>query len=797
MGQISVRGRVFNIQGDAPTAEEAQQIKNAFESGKIAPSVPDDVSVPDVPRVPSFVEQTSRTLAEMRATPASEQPPPPEPNLWQRGVRRLLQTDVQDPVPGTRMASTLTGTLGGMYGSGKLGDVLAGAARAAPHPFPRAVAPFIKPAMKMVGSAVGAGGGAMAPEAIVAGFESAGIIPKGYRKQKLLGNDELREIMLGEVLLSGYFDVGIGAAKHSYRTASRILQGPTRSGTELAMAAKQLGIQLPGTTTGKSWLNRLWTPIFGRFPLIGAPIKHQSDLAADQVIDVLQMKVMGPLISETKLGEQLYRKGKAAVRAMDRYFGKRYKIIWDQADKLGIMLDPQILREEGQNILDELSKKTAEGVDLPVGWQPVADFIETQVLKLGGENGGPITYHQLDGFMHSITQKMSAIDNPETQRYANKLLSRLRTAGTANASDVSSVVKMSGDAAPEAAEVFFKDMRALDQEFAGAMQTLASSAGKKFGTVERGGLRSIGYTEATRTPADQLFKVFENIQSPQMMKELAAIVNVRTMRDLAAHRMQKMVESATDVRVERGVERRFFDGDVLREKLGFNNPRSARYETTKYLLDNHSLLDMKELKTFVDAGGTLKSVEVPNMATMPARAGTIGGLKGALKAIAPGSAALGATGFLSSLWGMALSIIPGRAISSLLANPKATLPIKTIISESADHSQRVKAYIQAARAVVEIGVNSGQLERRVAVDLINEISNMVEKGRPVSPSPSDPSVDVFDPLFNQMRPQFQNPNRVIPTPQSQDDAALADLIARDRMFTSQGWRGSPQYREQR
>ena len=250
MGKISVQGRIFNIQGDAPTAEEAEIIKNALEGGRIEEleagrnvspqlpnvSVPDINAVPDV-NVPTFADKILRIQAEKRATPASEQPPPPQPNILQRGISRLLGTDIQDPIPATRMGSILTGTLGAAHASGKLANVLAGAARTGGGPIGKAVAPLIKPVMQRVGAAAGAAGGAGVPEAIVQGFESAGIIDKGTRKKYLLSNEDVKEVMLGEALLSGYFDIAIGGVKHGWRTASRLFQGPTKSGSALTASA--------------------------------------------------------------------------------------------------------------------------------------------------------------------------------------------------------------------------------------------------------------------------------------------------------------------------------------------------------------------------------------------------------------------------------------------------------------------------------------------------------------------------------------------------------------------------------
>ena len=134
-----------------------------------------------------------------------------------------------------------------------------------------------------------------------------------------------------------------------------------------------------------------------------------------------------------------------------------------------------------------------------------------------------------------------------------------------------------------------------------------------------------------------------------------------------------------------------------------------------------------------------------------------------------------------------------------------------MISESATNTRKLKSALQLVRLSVTAGIEKGDITREDGEEFYRQMRSAIETNwgpekrqekREPSPMGVSPYDDIRtppppDPLHGQMRPQFQNPNRVIPTPQSQDDAALADLIARDRMFTSQGWRGSPQYREQR
>tara|TARA_R110002020_G_scaffold361113_1_gene573769 strand:+ start:1646 stop:4144 length:2499 start_codon:yes stop_codon:yes gene_type:complete len=739
MGQVTIQGNTFQIAGDVPTVAEKKAIAQAIQSG----TVPTEPEVPFVEEPPvtkpvgpkltapygSDTWKIEQGISERHAIPASEGPPPPPPTVPERVKGRLFGTDMYDTMPLTRGGSTVAGAVAGIKPGLKLGKALSTAAQA--HPATRWAAPAITPAVTALTTAVTSSAASTLPEVITEGLEATGVLPEGYRKKHMLNNQELDNLVIGEALVSGGFDVGIGAVKHGYRAMSQLFQLPSASGRELAERARALGINLPGTTTGSSWLNNIWTPIFGRFPLIGGPIRTRSDLAADQVIDVLKMKVMGPAILETKLGENLYKRAKSMVTWQNKRFSRKYKEMWDRADELGISLNPTHIRQEAENIMTMFQKTMGEEGALPEGWKPVAEFIEEHARKLGGPNGGPISYHKLDGFLTAISHKMATIDNPETQRYANSLLNKLRLAGLANASDPSLIVSTAGDAAPEAAARFLGDMRALDQEYAGMMKRFETSAGLKTARVKQGGLRSVGYEKPTQQTADQLFKAFENVDSPQIYKELHGIVGDRTMRELAQHRIQRAVDAAIDTSFEGGGQKTAFDPDTFRKMLGYDNPRSAKYAAMNHLIENHTNINRADLETLIEAGMALQGKEVPSMATMPARAAGIGGLKGAVRSLLPGlgvlATASGGGYWAAGLWGMALAMGSGRAVSIIIANPKAALPLKRVLAESTPHSQKIKAMMQLGRVMLTGLMDDGEIERERFADLSFQIDQAIKE----------------------------------------------------------------------
>ena len=65
-----------------------------------------------------------------------------------------------------------------------------------------------------------------------------------------------------------------------------------------------------------------------------------GNLAGKNLVDVLNMKIMGPVVAETKIGRNLWNATQKTVESFNKRFAEKYKQVWDRADELQIRVNP-------------------------------------------------------------------------------------------------------------------------------------------------------------------------------------------------------------------------------------------------------------------------------------------------------------------------------------------------------------------------------------------------------------------------------------------------------------------------
>lgn len=661
-----------------------------------------------------------------------ESPPPPNPNLWGAGIDRLMGTDVpHDPAVLRRAATTGMGSVGGWLGTAKLLQPVSRAMQAVPNPIVRAVAPYVPHVGGFLAGGQGARYGSRFPEDMTSLAEYAGLVEKGHREKYLLNDTELKTIMRGELIV----DMGTGGIlstlKHGYRGASRILQLAGKDSQAQAAAARELGLEMPGTASAGSFFERVWTPVFARIPMWGGPITRRAKLASEQMIDVLNMKIMGPIVSETSVGRRLYEGAKETVKEFNTKYGDLYDAVWARADVLGVKINPKLLRDEAQEILNEIADRAVRQGEEAPGDKALVDFIMKKVMhKDSSLSGGEVTLTQMDGFLKDMFQTKTVM--AKEGRHADALFERLRQASIANTVDEGSLFSIKGERG--AVEQVVKDLRQVNQDFGRELRAVFETTGAiKFNRFERGGLRSVGMTEAGTSAIDETAKAFKNVDSPQIMQELKNLMPDGVWDEFVQLRLQESYNKALTVTTREGKEYPIFNPAVFRKSLGLDSPKSARYETTEFLINSQSRLSMDDLNTFLKGSEEIQKMDIPNPYQLAQRRAGLAGIGGAVGAFMIGSGAGGYAGYEAtggSLWGAAIgaisALLPARGVSMLLANPRAAVPIKNLISETAPATRKAKSALQLVRLTITAGIEKGEVTREEGEEVYREISSIVQ-----------------------------------------------------------------------
>ena len=639
--------------------------------------------------------------------------PSPPPGIVGKLIGRMMGTDLprEDPLALTRAGTTFAGAVGGTALGLKAQAVI-------PPLGPPGL--LAKGAVVLGAGAVGAVGGAVAPEATLELMEALGFVEEGTRERVGLSNEELRTVAEGEALLDLAFAGTFQAGAQLARGGARLMAGTTKEGTEIAEQAARQGIDLPVVAAGESKFAKFFTSVFGRFPFVGTKIS-KAGVAAEKQINIVLRDLpnrIARVFAESDIGLQIYKNARTLVKATGRHFDARYKDLFAQAERTGVRVTPRATLEKADEIVAKIAAETP-----PVGGagktlDKVREFITDNILALrqvseGGTQTARLTLRQADGLASKIDQEIAALE-PGQRKFAMSLLTQLKIAVQKDA-----ITNLSG----EGAEQIARAMRVLDTEFSQTMHHLfETSTAKRFASVRRRGIRGVTFDEATRTPVDELARIVINLKSPQAIEELNRIVSKRTFRHIAAR--------AVDDAIEKGFTRtdtgRLFDPAIVIKTLGLDRAASAKTLAFDLMLRKSGGLTLKNFKDVLNAAEAMARIEIPNVSTFVARGAVIGGagriITALLPGIAIGAAASPGDRLLGGLTGMLLFLGGGRAVARLLADPRAARPLRFVLLQTASRANRGANAVRAFRAVVR-GLNA----EGVISD--EDIDAVIESGR--------------------------------------------------------------------
>jgi hypothetical protein len=595
---------------------------------------------------------------------------------------------------------------------------------------------------------------------------------------------DLQTVTEGELLLDGIFNTGFTLLRQVGKITGRLFTTGgvlTKKGREALglseTAAEKFDIHMLPIQIRDRTIARGFVAVFGNFPFTTGKLKKRARVVDQQVKKELQNlgSRIAPLASFSELSAEVMLKSKRYFRAVSNKFNIAYTRLYERAEQAGVRVAPEFTSQKTRAILEtiESAKQVfAKGGDKAKGgagsvtgqWEKFLkeNFIpierttikkgETIVSPLVDEFGNPITsklpdeppnialqdMRQLDGLTQKIDEFISTLDKTSGQdAFIRKQAVQLKLAIYKDMLENVSGKNM-GDA-----QDIVKQFKALDEEFSITMsQIFETATANRFGAVKKGGLGGRGVLrEATRQPVDMLAKTVVQLDSPQAVKELRALVGQKTFKRVVAQVINSSVEKAMQtVEGSKGAMKQFNTKSFIKElgiTPGFGNRRAA---ISAMLETADSPFKMKDLDALVTALQKIEDTPIPDVATFVARRAILGGWKSALGAFMASAGTVSAlTGNIGSLLLLSTIFVGGsKFFSRMISKPETAKSFMKALDETASTATRRTAYVRAMRLAItdqrnEDPENSDSQMMSNFADMMQELDDAIQwEGEPVT-----------------------------------------------------------------
>lgn len=675
-----------------------------------------------VPRVPLLPGMPGVQVDETQPGGLPEDPEEPEvlknsPSLFTRAVYRAFGWDVEDPMPGSRFATSITGMLGGAQVGASI-----------PGP------PLVKGFGGLVGGTVGTVLGAMAPENTLDALEMIGVLEPGSRDRLGLNDQDLKTVLLGEAALDLWFAGGVAAARGMSRGVSNFMTGANATSKGMAEAASREGIALLPVQVGEGRFARAYVSVLGRLPLVGTPIKKGSDRAMQQIGRMFEgiPERLGPLSTTDEVSGHILREARYTVDGISQMYERRAGELMRQADMMKVVVRPvqtrattdSLLRRTQAEIPKGFGGRPAEALD---GTKDLRQFLarNTKLLTdtnpttgLSGTEIADLPLRQMDTFVKQIDRKIAkwaqANDSITVGRYQ-----QLRASVVADS--VTGMVPAGRNAAGRQtlrstaqSDALMAEFRQMDDDLTTTVHALFSTT-----TAERMGIRTSITGRAVQMHQmgprgyDKLGETILRGDNPLAVEELARLVSPATMRRLGNSVFNTALEEA-HVATQAG--QRMFDPQRFADALGVNRPTSAKFQQTQALLNATGGITMPQLRQFIDFSSRAAGAEIPNASQFLARKVALGGFSGVM--VGGGMLTAGPGGGLVA----GLSMVGGlRLVSAVISNPRSARALTRVFDEEASMVVRRAAWYRAATFGVYDLVEGGHIDAKQADNLLHNL----------------------------------------------------------------------------
>lgn len=644
-----------------------EEVNAALPTG-FRPATTDEVELASKKFEPHFKPPTETTVPRAR-TSGPSMVVGHQPGVTTRMLQRFLGTDVDDPMELERLGAVAVGAISGAKAGASAGAMLG---------------PLGAAAGGAVGGVAGASAGSAVPELTLEFMESLGVLPSGAREERALSDEEMRRVMAGEALLEATFFGAATGTRAAGRFAGRRLGGVTKESERLAEAAAKEGINLPPSVVGESGVGKMIVNVLGRFPFMGTAARR----AAEESGEALKTSItglpdrIGPLISESALGQSIFEDSKHLFKEVSGGFGRQYDELFLEARRVGVYVEPKSTREAADAVVQSIVERSpAQQVGMGMRAVPAAagryvrEFVSAEMDGLTTQS-----LAQMDELIAKVDQAISSSPK-EIRRSVAKLLSPIKGAAKADV-----VQNMSG----EGADAISQRLAALDADFSRTMAYLfETSTAKRMGSVRRQGLKAVvkPSEEATRVPVDRLAGIILDTNSPQAIDELSRLVSPETFRKVGSRVLSDALNRAITT-TDNGAT--MIKPEAFAKALGLSSRPTAKGEAIERLLKDTGL-SRKHLEDMTEIMRRMSSAPTPNVSTFIARRATIGGTRSLVRGMLPFLAIGGGTaagGGAGSIVGGLTFLLGGRALVKTVSDPTNARALAKVLDKETGRVQR-------------------------------------------------------------------------------------------------------------
>lgn len=613
---------------------------------------------------------------------------------------RLFGTDVDDPMPWTRMGTTIGGGLTGGY----IGATVPGG-------------PVVKGVATAAGSVAGTMLGAMAPETTLSIMEEMGFIEPGERERLGLNGEQLMTVLEGEALLDVATMGGVSLLRLGGRGVSTIMTGANRGTRGMAETASREGIALLPVQVGERQLARGFVSVIGRFPWVAGALKNRAEAAMGQIQRAYEgiPQRLGPLSSYDEIGAHILRDATHTAEAISTGFGRQLDDLFHRAAMNGVTVRPTNTRAVTDSILKRMDAETpkgyVQGTRLAVT-ESAADlkrFINKTTKMLSetdpatGRSGLEISDQSMLGMntiLHTIDEKMV--------KYADKgdhtAMQRLERLRQAVQQDMMVNATQNGTSTTTSRAIV-ADIRRIDDELTGAVnQLFNSTTAQRMGGVVSTTARAARFATLGTRGVDDLARAALKGDNPNVVGELQRLVQPETMRRIASTIVGDAFEKS--IGTETGAIR--FDIEAVAKTLGLNAPASSKFAQTEALLQASGGMTMRQLTDLVEIGRRANMAEIPDTSAFLARKASFTGMQGILRTVLP-YAAVGTAGYAGGPVAGIVTILGAKGIANMISNPASARALRAVLD------QESKTAVKYAAAFRAVGTTLGNMVREEVI----------------------------------------------------------------------------------
>lgn len=704
----------FEPQQTAPDPNEGaiEKLRRRLETGNLPQN--QTVNIPNPDAEPTFRQSQEEGM--------DWEPP----GIGRRALDRLMGTDVDDPMPWTRMGTTIAGGVGGAVAGGSIPG-----------------GPVVQGIGTMVGGAIGTYIGATSPEMALQLAESTGVVPPGTREKYGLDDYELGVLAEGELLVDSFLAGGISAGRMLKRGVSNLMTGAGRAENRaITEAATRNGIAMTPVMVGDRAVARGFVSVFGSFPWMTSLLKRRAQNTMNQIqtaFDGVPAR-FGPLTTYGEAGANVLRNARETVRVInDTYeYGMNEAIGLAQANR--VRIEPRNTRNTLDDILRRFQGNTGPRGQrqgeipptmsgnmnvnlLPNDSRELYTFVNTLSRSISdGDTLASLGPRQVETMLRTIDQNIvQAAGRSDT-----RTMQRWDSIRQALQRDM--YQRSTSDQGPQVAREFIERMQHLDREMTQAIQDLMGPAAARMGFEASPTGRTIIDRGGRPTQSmDGLAKTLLADSSADIINEIARISGPEGVQSLTAAFMNQVVRKSF---VEEGANVQRFDANSFANQLGLGDPSSARYEQVRTMLQyiprGPSMQDLQELVTVARRAS---EANIPDVSTFIARRVALGGLQQGLRGALPIAAVSGASGAGAAIGGAGgaasagvgfvgglIMVLGIRGLSNIISDPRSARAIHHVLNEEATYVARRTATYRAGLWAIDNMVKSGTISEADAVE---------------------------------------------------------------------------------